>query len=175
MAELANKQIVLEELRRVFDGVYAASDALDAKLTNLLNFSSLIVSFAATIQIATLESKVGVAFWALLGIALLLYLVNFLWVKSGLRPRTYRFSMSGDKDTIIDKYFAPPQGQVLNEVIGNYLGAIETAKTFNDQKATAIAVANYLLVAIVIALLLAVPLGLIFPTPTLPDFLKSIH
>lgn len=173
MAELTNKEIVLEELRRTFDKIYAAGDALDAKLNNLLNFSSLIVSFAATIQISTLESKVGITFWALLGIVLLLYLVHFFCIKNGLHPRLYPFPMSGDRDTIIEKYFKPSEGQTLNQVIGNYLGAIEVVKTFNDQKARAIVVANYLLVAIVIALLLAVPLGLLCPTPTICDVLHT--
>jgi hypothetical protein len=175
MIEQTNNEIVLEELRRAFDTVNAANDALDAKLNNLLNFSSLILSFAATIQISMLESRVGVVFWILIGVALVLYIVNFVRIKSGLNPKSFHCPMSGDRDVIVQKYFDSPKIKVLNQIIGNYLDAIEEINATNEKKARAIETSYRLLIGIVAALILAVPLGLIFKTPTPSDFLNTIY
>ena len=170
MSENVNGKMVLEELRSAFDKVYIAGDALDTKLSNLLTFSSLIVSFAATVQISTLQEKVGVVFWALLGIVFLLYLANFYLVTSGLKPREYIFAIRFDRDTIEQKYLTLGETQMMNQVISNYLDSLCKAVTANDLKVSAIKHGNRLLFAIVVLLLIAIPLGLLYPKPTLFEF-----
>jgi len=170
-----SKTIVLEELRSAFDKIYAASDALDAKLNNLLNFSSLIVSFASTIQIASLADKVGIIFWVLVFIVVVLYLANFYVTMNGLNPREYKFNVRGDDETIKKKYFTATAEQMTRQAIFNCLDSIKIAKEINAYKVRAVTRSYRLVALIVVIFVLAVPAGFLFPAPTLPDLLRQLH
>ncbi len=175
MTNRTGKGIVLEELRTAFDKIYAAGDTLDAKLNNLLTFSSLIVSVAATIQVSAFADKVGMVFWALLGIVLIMYLINYYEITRGLNPSEYFLNVKGDRNTMLKKYFRATSEQMTRQVIWNHLDSIEKAKTTNQRKVKAITLSFRMLAIIVVILLLAVPMGFIFPTPTLPNFVRRIR
>jgi len=80
---IESKRIVLEELRNAFEKSYLASDTLDGKLQNVLNFSSVIVSIASTVIAAILLGKVGIFFWLLLAIVMVVYIISLLIILNG--------------------------------------------------------------------------------------------
>ncbi|MFH1446221.1 MAG: hypothetical protein ABIG43_02275, partial [Chloroflexota bacterium] len=94
-----SKKIVLEELRKVFDKAYNASDTLDSKLQNVLNYSSIIVSVPLAIIASALFNNLGIIFWLIMAFVLLLYVINFILIEIGLKPRNYFAPISQNMTT----------------------------------------------------------------------------
>lgn len=174
MNELHNKTIVLEEMRRNFDKLWSASDTLDAKLQNLLNFLSIIVSIASSIEVSMFQSKVGIDFWYLLFAALILYLIAFLVIIIGLNPYRYLMPISNDWNEIATRYFQPTEGVTLSLFINEYRKRMIGIEKENKPKIISIRLASSLMVLIICLLMLAVPFGLAHPTPTLFEFFSKV-
>jgi hypothetical protein len=158
-----NKRIVLAELQRAFDKKYAASDILDGKLQNTLNFTSIIVSIVSAIEASSFVNKVGNIFWFVLGIVIILYiLVVWLVLVRGLNPTSYDQPISNNWDELEERYFLASEEDNLDLVISQHLCSIECAGKENIRKAQIICWSSALMILIVILLFIAIPLGLLF-------------
>jgi hypothetical protein len=162
MDDITGKQIALEELRRGFEKHFAASDALDNKLQNILAFSSAIVSVVFTIEVSVFQSKVGFVFWIPLGIALILYFISFKMIMKGLAPGSYEIPISKDWDELRDKVFNVTEENALAQIISQYLDSMDKIEVHNKRKASVILQTSDILMWIVVLLLTAIPLGLLF-------------
>lgn len=162
METVESKRIALEELRYAFEKSYLASDTLDGKLQNVLNFSSVIVSIASTVLTALLVGKVGILFWVLLVIVMIVYFFTIVIIMDGLRVYTYSFPISINLDTLKEKYFGSTEDRALEQDILDHLYYIEEANKKNLQKGKTLNTSIKLLVLIVFLLFFSVPLGLLF-------------
>ena len=163
MDETKNKQLVLEELRKVLDKKFLASDALDGKLQNMLNFLSIVVTVVPTLQLlaGTQLDFSGVIFVLMLMVVLLLYFSAFRQVVSTVRPVAYRQPISKDWDELSARYFHGTEEDVLKLTISEYLISSQNADEQNDRKMIAVRNVGTLMFWIVILLLLAVPVNLL--------------
>ncbi len=165
MTDPHSKLLVLDELRRAFDKVYAAGDALDTKLQNLLSFSSLVVSIAASAQVSILQLspqlKIGPFFGFSLCAVITLYLVMYYIISKALSPREYALPIATNKDEIREHYYKKQNEEALNQLISNHLHFIDRAARANAPKAKTLTSGYFLLAVIVVWLILAVPLGLL--------------
>jgi hypothetical protein len=159
---IESKRIVLEELRDAFEKSYLASDTLDGKLQNVLNFSSVIVTIASTVLAALLVGKVGILFWVLLVIVMIVYFFTLVTIMDGLRVYTYSFPISMKMDTLQEKYFESTEDRALEQDILDHLYYIEEANKKNLQKGKTLDTSIKLLVLIVFLLFFSVPLGTFF-------------
>jgi len=80
------KRIVLDELRRAFSGVYSASDVLDGKLQNILNYSSVVASGISIIITIASKNAVGLLYWVFLFISIALYCIMFVRIRRRVKP-----------------------------------------------------------------------------------------
>ncbi len=118
---IPNKRMVLEEQRRAFDSIGAASSILDAKLQALLGSASLIISLVGTVQIAVLRQTGGWAFWLGLAVIISLYIWMVNVIIGGLKPLEYLTPISNDWDQLTEQFFDVDENEGLNQQISNYL------------------------------------------------------
>lgn len=163
MDEIKNKQLILEELRKVLDKKFSASDVLDGKLQNMFNFLSVVVSVAPTLQLMVKPKLdfAGVLFVLLLMVVLILYISAFQQVVSTVKPIRYRQPISRGWDELTERYFHETEENVLTLTISEYLTSSQSADEQNERKMLAIQKVSKLMFWIVIILLLAVPINLL--------------
>lgn len=163
MNEIKNKKVVLEELRLALDKTISAGHTLNDKIQNILSFSSIIVSVVAAIEASVFQNKVGLGFWAMVVIALSLYLVSvWLIFRRGLHPIEYRTPISIDWDELANRYFHVEEEAVFDLTINEYLCSLDDISKSNTKKAKIVRSTSLLMIWMIIFLLLAIPVGIIF-------------
>lgn len=171
MDEIKNKQLVLEELRRAFEKKFSANNILDGKLQNILNFLSIVVSVAPTLQLMIVPdlNKMGFVFLALLLSVVILYFVSFRRIVAAIDPVYYRQPISKGWDELAERYFHSAEEKAIDITISEYLYSLDDLGKQHDKKIRTIHKASDFMALIVILLLLAIPVNLFFPNPTLMD------
>jgi hypothetical protein len=172
--DILGRSMVLESLRSAFEKSYASGDVLDSKLQNLLNFCSVIVSIVASVEASAFQSKVGVIFWILFLVTLILYFITFSVVIQALNPTIYLFPISNNWEELSRRYFHSDEKELLELMISEYLDSMKKTREANVPKVKAVKRASLLMTTIVMLLLIAVPIGLIFPSPTLAESFQQI-
>jgi len=177
MKSIASKHIILETLRYAYDKTLAASDVLDGKLQSILSFSSVMVSIASAVLASTLLDHVGILFWIILVTVLILYIVTFLIIYNGLKPRSFYLPVSENIETIEKLFYKASENDALNQSIVDYTHFRKLIENVNNfHKTLAVNRASKLMAAMVCLLILAAPIGLLFPAPTLPALISRwIH
>jgi hypothetical protein len=155
-----NKGIVLSEMQRGFDKLWSVSDALDSKLQNMLNFLSVIVSIAASIEIASFKDG-GVFFWLSMISALILYLIAFGIILSGLAPYKSKLPITKSWEVAFERYLRPSEPEVLDLLIVENMRAMDEAETSNVRRANAVDKSSNLTKFIVLLIIIAAPLDLV--------------
>ena len=160
------KRIVLDELRRAFSGVYSTSDVLDGKLQNIWSYSSVIVSGISIIITVASKNAVGFWYWAFLFSAIVLYCVMFIRVRRRIKPIEFAFPISANMKILAEKYFDPrfDEERALDQAILDYTYYIEQASINNKLKAKEVDNSSWLMFSIIMLLILAVMLGIVFPS-----------
>lgn len=160
------KRLVLDELRKAFNGIYSASDTLDTKLQNILNYSSVIVSGLSIVL--TIASRYAVVcwYWIFLSLSILLYCIMFVRVRFKIAPIEIKFPIGRDGVTLNEKYFDKrfDENRVLDQAIHDYLVYIDKASENNKRKAREIETSSWILFTIIISMLLSVFLGIVIPS-----------
>jgi hypothetical protein len=174
MEETVNKKLALEELQRVFDKKFAASDILDGKLQSMLNFLSVIVAIAPTIAGSTLFDKIGWTFWIPIFAVLILYLICFQKIMRGLNPSDYVQPITSDWDILEKRLFKSTPDQAISIIISSYIEALKDAGIQNLNKEKIIRDVFLLTRWIVVLLLASVPIGLWIPSPNLIVLFKQV-
>jgi ABC-type transport system involved in multi-copper enzyme maturation permease subunit len=170
-----SKKVALESLKYAFEKTYLASDVLDGKLLNILTYLSIIVSIGSTVLASTLIDRVGLVFWILLSVVLLLFLFTFAVIIYGIKPRSFSLPVSTNFETIKKQYYDATEEQAIEQAIVDHVYYRNLiADKNNTPKTRALNLSFFLLGATVVLLLIAVPLGLMFPSPTLVEFLKTL-
>ena len=167
--ETINKRIVVEEMRRSFDKEYSDNDVLIGKLQNTLNFSSIIVSIVAVIEASAFQGKVGIIFWIMMGISLLLYIALVGIILQGLNPGGYRIPITKNWDVLEDTYFHGTEEQTLDLIISEHITSMEYIKNQNVKKAELIRRSSILTTIIIVILVFAVPVGLLLTNSVLSE------
>src|SRR6266852_6193153 len=121
MKSTESKRVALESLRYAYEKTYEASNILDGKLQNILGFSSIMVSIASAVMGSTLLNNVGISFWFLLALVLLLYVFTFLLILSGLRPRHFYLPVSENLETIKKQYYNSTEDRALEQAIVDHI------------------------------------------------------
>jgi len=167
---IGSKKIALGELQKAHGAACAAADILDGKLQNILNYSSIVVTIPAAVMASVLLDRVGIIFWTILAIVLILYLFNFFVIICNLSPGSYAFPISGKKGVIEDRYYNSTEELAVEQAILDHLETIPMIQNNNENKIRAVRASLILMGVIVFLLLIAIPLGLLHPTPTLSCF-----
>lgn len=167
MDNMTSKNLVLEELQKAYDKKFGVGDVLDGKLQSMLNYLSVVVAIVPTIAGSTLIDKVGLGFWIIMGLVLILYWVSFRRTLKGLGLSDYPQPISNDWDELEKKCFSSSSEQTLTIIISSYLDALDYAGKQNIKKATAILHVSTLTSWIVFLLIISIPVGLFYPSPTL--------
>jgi hypothetical protein len=172
--ETINKRIVVEEIRRTFDKEYSDNDILIGKLQNILNFSSVTVSIVAAILASAFQGKVGISFWFMVAISLILY-IGLVWtILKGLTAGRYRLPITINWNVLDDTYFHGTEDNTLDLIISEHITSIEYIKSQNIQKAELIQRSSILTTAIIVTLLAAVPVGLLLTDSILATIISTI-
>lgn len=170
MNDLDSKKLVLEELRSAYETTISAGHILNDKLQNILSFSSIIFSVVSAIEASTLQNVVGIGFWILIVIALILYLTTVcLILKRGLNPIAYQTPISTNWDELSERYFHKTNEKVVDLTISQYLHSIENLRAVNARKAKTVDVTSSLMIWMILLLLLAIPVGLLLPNVVLSN------
>lgn len=169
-----SKKIVLEELRKVFDKVYEAGDLLDSKLQNILNYSSIVVSVPIAIIASTFVDKLGIIFWALMVVVILIYIADFIVIEIGLKPKEYFAPVSQNIDIIKKNYYSVTEEWAVEQAIIDNLHCSKEIKKSNELKSNMLTAATILMGIIVFIIFISIPIGLRFSTPTLIDVFSKI-
>lgn len=173
MKSIASKYIVLESLRYAYEKTFATSAVLDGKLQNILSYSSVMVSVASTVMASTLLGQVGVAFWIILVSVLILYIITFLIINKGLKPRSFYLPVSENIETIEKLFYKASEDDALNQSIVDFTHFRKLIENENNYyKTLAVNQASKLMASMVCLLIIAIPAGLLFPAPTLPDLIS---
>ena len=175
MKSIENKKVVLEELRRAFDKNYATGDVLDAKLQSLLSYSSIIVSFPLIVIDSTLLDKLGIIFWELMLLVLIMYVINLVNVEIGLKPREYSAPVSQNLETIKKLYYSVTEERAIEQAIVDNIHFSKRILDLNKPKLKSVTIASILLGVMVTIILIAIPVGLYYSSPTLLDVFKCMH
>lgn len=160
MDTLADKRIVLDELRKSLDRMYGAYDTLDGKLQQLLGLTSLIVAISGTLQLSVLRQIGGALFWASLIIALVLYVWIFRIAFMALRPRIKQGTITKNWDVLNELYFGEPESDILIRLISDHIESIEELEKINREKSRAVRQLMVLISVLVAIILLAMPISL---------------
>lgn len=167
---LNSKKIALESLRLAFDKVYEATNLFDAKLQNLLNYSSIIISIALTIMASSLYDKVGIIFWVIVSVVLIIYIINFIVIIKGLSPAEFLLPISGEIGDIKKQYYDTSENFALRQAILDHTIFIEKIQEASLVKERAIKISHWLIGIITILIIISIPLGLIYSEPNLLCF-----
>jgi len=176
MKSIEKKQLVLEELRNAYERKYSASDTLDTKLQNSLNFLSIVVSLAPTLELMIIPNldKMGIWFVFLLLVVLVLYLISFQVIIKNINPVYYKQPISKDWSELKERYFLSKKEVAIELTISQYLYSLEDMEKKLNKKMNAIEKVSKLMAVIVVLLLLAVPVNMFFPAPTLLDLVAFV-
>ena len=155
-----DKRIVLDELRRLLDRLYEASNTLDGKLQQLLGLTSLIVAISGTIQLSVLRQVGGWLFWASLIIALVLYVWIFRVAFMALRPRIKEFPITRNWEVLEELYFGESESDILIRLTSDYLIAADELRKINSEKSDAVRRLMVLIFVLVAIILIAMPVSL---------------
>lgn len=167
---IESKRIALNELQKAHDALYTAGDALDAKLQNIMNYSSIVVTIPSVIIASVLLNNIGIYFWDILGIILLIYLVNVIFIVIAISPSPYVFPISSKKEEIEYRYYSYNEEQALRQVITDHIKTINELNKKIHRKALTVRWSLVLMAIMVTLLLISLPIGLHFSTPTLIQF-----
>jgi hypothetical protein len=170
-----SKKIALDSLRSAFDKVYVATDTLDGKLQNILNYSSVIISVALAVMASALFDKVGIVFWIILLAILVLYIINFLIILKELTPTDFSLPISNDLDELKKQYYETSEEFAIKQSILDYTTFIQPLLHSLDRKGKAIKISYMIIAAITILLIISVPLGLIFVKPNISCFFHTVN
>jgi ATP-dependent Zn protease len=166
-----SKRVALESLQSAFERVYAASDTLDGKLQNVLNYSSIMISIAGTVFASNLIDKVGVIFWFMLIISLILYFLTLREVLRGLKPVHFPFPISENLETIKSQYYESAEDDAIEQAVVDHLHYMKhTMNNINTPKSKSLVFSSRVMAIMAVFLVLAVPLGLLLPVPNFPCF-----
>jgi hypothetical protein len=176
MAETTSKQLVLEELRKVYEKQFSANSSLDDKLQNILNFLSVVVSVAPTLEVLVAPNPTDMSFLfvLLVLVVLVLYLVSFYIIRAGLSPVRYMQPIARTWEELSARYFDATPEQVTDLTISEYLRSMEIALEHNDYKIKAVERATGLMAAIVVILLFATPVNMFLAHPTVAEVLQLL-
>jgi len=160
------KRIVLDELRRAFSGVYSASDVLDGKLQNILNYSSVVASGISIIITIASKNAVGLLYWVFLFISIALYCIMFVRIRRRVKPVEFPYPIGRDIKALSEKYFDPrvDEERALDQAIFDYIHYTEKASNNNGLKASEVNASSWLMFSVVISLLLSVLFGIVLPS-----------
>ncbi len=166
-----NLKNVLEELRRAFSNKLIASDMLDAKLQNILDYSSIIFVVVSAITASVLLDRLGILYWFGLLIVLGLYIFTVLKIKEGQMPATFQNPISIDYNDLQDVCVNVTEEKSLDNLIIAHIHSIKKTGEILAKKDAVIQVSSNIMVCMVILLFVSIFLGLVFPNPTLSCFL----
>lgn len=173
---MTSKQLVLEELRKVYEKQFSANDNLDTKLQNILNFVSVVVTIAPTLEIlvAPAPKDMSILFVFLLLVILFLYILAFYIIRVGLTPVDYRQPISKTWDELWNNYLYGTVDEAMDRTINEYLMSMEIADQYNQKKIRAVTQATGLMAVIVVLLLFATPVNMFLAHPTVSEVLQMI-
>ena len=176
MAETTSKQLVLEELRKVYEKQFSANSNLDDKLQNILNFLSVVVTVAPTLEVlvAPNPKDMSILFVLLLLVLLALYIWAFCIIRAGLSPVRYMQPIAKTWEELAERYFDITPEQATELTISEYLRSMEIARKHNEYKIWAVEHATLLMAVIVVLLLFATPVNMFLAHPTVAEFLQMI-
>jgi len=143
------EKLALEEMRRSFDLNDNSSDVLDQKASSILGNSSVIIGIFMTLHIALITTPKTTLYW--MGILLLLgtYLVLVILCASAFWPTNYRRPIQINWETISTEILSTSAKNVNQRLISSYINCINYNKEKNNQKATRIKIASFLMFAII--------------------------
>lgn len=159
--DLAGHRVVLDELRREFDKLFASADVLDGKGQGLFAATGILIAIAGLGRAAILQTAVTPLFLAGVGIVIALYLAMYLTLFVMLRPRSFTLPMSLDWEVQADRYFGEAEHTVNERLIVDYVQVIDVARAILAAKSRALRWSAGLFLAIVCLLLasLVVPVA----------------
>lgn len=167
---IISKRLVLEELRKAFNGMFSAASILDGKLQNILNYSSVIISIISAIL--TVAGKfpdgvsVGKSYWLFLSLSILLYCVMFVRIRIRLAPIFTGFPISINMEELKEKYLDSRfnEERILDQAIFDYLHFIGEASKNNALKAREVNISSWFMFSIILSLICTAFFGLVFPS-----------
>lgn len=174
MKQIENRKHVLGELQRAFDKKVSASDILDSKLQNILNYSSIIVAVFASIITSALLGKIGFFYWFGLIVVVALYIWAYICIKQGTAATTFYSPISNTEQELNEKFIDVRETSALDTSIKAYIYGMYVTNEINTRKAKMLERASNLMFWIVILLSASILFGLLFPQLTYSDIIRFI-
>jgi len=154
MCRLPQSQLALEEMRRSYDLLINNADSMDQKASWLLGSSSWIVALFGLLQLTALPQ--GQSSIYCVGIVLVIACYGGLvWIcVSVLRPRSYKYPITADWDTISNGILQSDHEAAYHKAISSYVEQIPNNRRINEGKARGLRIGTILLGFMITALLL---------------------
>jgi hypothetical protein len=156
------QNLVLEQSRRLYDGVDRTGEHLDGKASAVLQAGSLIIALTSATTLPSLVSSqpsppvlagLAVGFLAFIGMTVCAILA---W-----RPQEHKQVGATTWDDLFDMYISKEMDDAYNQVLYDLSCAITANMAANERKARYVALATWLLVLQVVGILvLALASGL---------------
>jgi hypothetical protein len=87
--DVKRKRELVESMQKILELQLSAAEVLDGKAWELLKVSSATFGLGAVLEITLTEGKLGAAFWVVLSIVLVCYIVQSILVILVVRPRKW--------------------------------------------------------------------------------------
>ena len=174
MADTTSKELVLDELRNAYEKQFSASDTLDGKLQNILNFISIVVSVAPTLELMLIPDpkNMGFAFVVVLLVVVVLYLISFVKIMGAVNPVYYRQPVSRTWDELYKRFILSTSDKAMDLIISEYLYSMDAIHQKHEHKIKTIKHVSALMATIVVLLLFAVPVNMFLPHPTMIELFQ---
>jgi hypothetical protein len=153
--DLASARLALEEMRLAVEKKWQAADALTTNGYQLLGAAGVVLVLAVTIPGAPTDPVLSLAYWALLGIAFVVYLIMVAIVLTVAQPKNFATGIKADWAVLQDALLQKNELQAVLTLVSTYLECAPENEAINKTKAANVRRAMYLLIVIVFLLLLA--------------------
>lgn len=148
--EYSDVKLALEEMRFTMQQVLEAGNALDQKVSLVLVASGLMLAVATTLQ--TPASCHSTSYWAILFLAVGLYVTAagiVLWIAT---PRSYRMAIAAEWNELDEHIFGKSERAAILSLLAGYVTQIRHNQEVNQKKAILLYVCLAMLALIVVLL-----------------------
>lgn len=147
----ADVKLALEEIRWQMQQILSASDTLDQKVELLLIASGLIMALTTTLQVSLASDKTEV-YWAILILALVVYIVVVGFAIAVIAPRTFRTAIKPDWQEFNKHLIGKPEREAILSLIRGYENQVEFNNNILRNKSKLLTVSICMLPFVIIAL-----------------------
>lgn len=144
-------KLALEEMRFTMQQILSAGDALDQKVNALLVAAGIVLAVSTTLQISLSPNRSDL-YWAILFVAIGLYIAAVGIVLISSKPYTYRMAIAAKWIELDKQIFGKQERDAILNLLSGYVDQIQHNQNINSRKAK-LQVCSIIILALTVVLL----------------------